>query len=104
MRVGLRVSLITVRIDTGTGAGWPVRERVGVWMVGARGSVGTTATVGAAALKAGLTGTTGLVTALPPFAAAGLPSLHDLVFAGHDLVQTPLLKRADALAEQGVLP
>jgi myo-inositol-1-phosphate synthase len=73
-------------------------------MVGALGSVGTTATVGAAALKAGLTGTTGLVTALPPFAAAGLPSLHDLVFAGHDLVQTPLLKRADALAEQGVLP
>jgi myo-inositol-1-phosphate synthase len=72
--------------------------------VGARGSVGTTAAVGAAALKAGLTDPTGLVTSLPAFARSGLPDFRDLLFAGHDVVGTPLSKRADALAEHGVVP
>lgn len=44
--------------------------RVGVWLVGARGSVATTAVVGAAAIAAGLASATGCVTESPDFTAA----------------------------------
>lgn len=77
---------------------------VGVWLIGARGSVATTATVGAAALAADLVSPVGLVTELPPFASRGLPAIGDLVFGGHDVIDTPLVKRAEALASEGVLP
>ncbi|MDG4796277.1 inositol-3-phosphate synthase [Micromonospora sp. WMMD1082] len=78
--------------------------RTGVWLVGARGSVATTSVVGALALRAGLTGPTGCVTELPGVAGPALPSFADLVFGGHDVVATPLAKRAEALATAGVLP
>ncbi|MES4892391.1 inositol-3-phosphate synthase [Streptomyces sp. NPDC096012] len=76
----------------------------GVWFIGARGSVATTAVAGCAAVAAGLRPPTGMVTETEPFAAAGLPALSRLVFGGHDTVDWPLPKRAEALAEQGVLP
>ncbi|MEY9965208.1 myo-inositol-1-phosphate synthase [Streptacidiphilus sp. MAP12-16] len=79
-------------------------ERVGVWFVGARGSVATTAIAGAAAVNAGLAGQTGLVTELPGFPQDALPPLAGLVFGGHDVATTPLLKRAEQLAQGGVLP
>ncbi|MFG2168476.1 inositol-3-phosphate synthase [Micromonospora chersina] len=78
--------------------------RTGVWLVGARGSVATTSIVGALALRAGLTGPTGCVTELPELRGPALPSFADLVFGGHDVVDTPLPKRAEALAAAGVLP
>ncbi|MFB9836524.1 inositol-3-phosphate synthase, partial [Actinoallomurus acaciae] len=53
---------------------------VGVWLIGARGSVATTAVVGAAAVAAGLTPPTGCVTESPDFAEAPLPDLGDVVF------------------------
>ncbi|AUY50414.1 inositol-3-phosphate synthase [Streptomyces sp. CB01881] len=79
-------------------------ERTGVWLVGARGSVATTTVVGALAIRAGLADTTGMVTALEPFAACGLPAVGDLVFGGHDVTQTPWAKKAEELAAGGVLP
>ncbi|MFB7248944.1 myo-inositol-1-phosphate synthase [Streptomyces populi] len=85
-------------------AGADSGENTGVWFIGARGSVATTAVAGCAALAAGLYGPAGVVTESPAFAAASLPALSDLVFGGHDTVETPLPKRAEALAEQGVLP
>ncbi|PTA47107.1 inositol-3-phosphate synthase [Micromonospora sp. RP3T] len=78
--------------------------RTGVWLVGARGSVATTSVVGALALRAGLTAPTGCVTELPDLRGPALPGLADLVFGGHDVVATPLTKRAEALAAAGVLP
>ena len=81
----------------------PASERTGVWLVGARGSVATTAVCGAAALAARLVEPVGCVTELPPFAAAGLPAYADLVFGGHDVVGIPLEKRAELLADGGVL-
>ncbi|MFB7513480.1 inositol-3-phosphate synthase [Streptomyces sp. NPDC056144] len=78
--------------------------RVGVWFVGARGSVATTAAVGAAALAAGLVPPTGLVSALDDFDGAGLPALDRLVLGGHDVTDTPLTKRAEQLAAGGVFP
>ncbi|MEW2383002.1 inositol-3-phosphate synthase [Micromonospora sp. NPDC047707] len=78
--------------------------RTGVWLVGARGSVATTSIVGALALRAGLTGPIGCVTELPEVRGPALPSFTDLVLGGHDVVTTPLAKRAEALAAAGVLP
>src|SRR3712207_9551048 len=82
----------------------PRDQRVGVWLVGGRGSVATTAMTGAAAVAAGLAEPTGLVTMRSPFTAAGLPPLGDLVFGGHDVVETPLAIRAARLVDEGVLP
>ncbi|OXY88582.1 inositol-3-phosphate synthase [Streptomyces diastatochromogenes] len=78
--------------------------RVGVWLVGARGSVATTVVAGCAAVTAGLRPPTGLVTETPAFADAGLPDLASLVFGGHDTTDCPLPKRAEHLAAGGVLP
>ncbi|MCG0290434.1 inositol-3-phosphate synthase [Streptomyces sp. PSAA01] len=78
--------------------------RTGVWLIGARGSVATTAVAGCAAVAAGLQPATGMVTETAPFADSGLPALADLVFGGHDTATTPLPKRAEALAADGVLP
>ncbi|MFI8089550.1 inositol-3-phosphate synthase [Streptomyces sp. NPDC086080] len=78
--------------------------RFGVWFVGARGSVATTAITGCAAVSAGLHPPTGMITETPDFAACGLPSLSSLVFGGHDTVDCPLPKRAEHLAAGGVLP
>ncbi|MBT3154215.1 inositol-3-phosphate synthase [Streptomyces sp. CHD11] len=85
-------------------AGASPAPRFGVWFIGARGSVATTAIAGCAAVAAGLHPPTGMVTETPDFAACGLPSLSSLVFGGHDTVDCPLPKRAEHLAAGGVLP
>lgn len=78
--------------------------RVGVRLIGARGSVATTVLAGCAALTAGLHPPTGLVTETPPFSDSGLPpTLPSLVFGGHDTEDCPLPERAEALAAGGVL-
>jgi myo-inositol-1-phosphate synthase len=77
---------------------------LGVWLVGGRGSVAVTSIVGAHALRAGLTPATGCVTELPGLRSAGLAGFADLVFGGHDLVSTPVTKKAEQLAAAGVLP
>lgn len=79
-------------------------SRTGVWLIGARGSVATTVVAGCAAVTAGLHPATGMVTETTDFANAGLPALSSLVFGGHDTVDCPLPKRAEALAAGGVLP
>ncbi|WP_306316430.1 MULTISPECIES: inositol-3-phosphate synthase [unclassified Streptomyces] len=82
----------------------PSRRRFGVWLVGARGSVATTAIAGCAAVSAGLHPPSGMVTETGPLAGAGLPPLASLVFGGHDTLDCPLPKRAEHLAAGGVLP
>lgn len=78
--------------------------RTGVWLIGARGSVATTSLVGAAALAAGATPPTGMVTARGPFVDLALPPVESLVIGGRDIVGTPLTKRAERLAAAGVVP
>ncbi|GAB7051022.1 inositol-3-phosphate synthase [Catenuloplanes indicus] len=81
-----------------------VSPRTGVWLIGARGSVATTAITGALAVRAGLAGTDGCVTELPALARPWLPPIPSLVFGGHDITDTPLPKKAEALGAAGVLP
>src|SRR5215470_15663752 len=60
-------------------------RRVGLWLVGACGGVGTTATLGLAALARNLADTTSLVTALPLFAPLDLDTPAQFVVGGHDI-------------------
>ena len=62
--------------------------RVGLWMVGAFGGVGTTAALGLAALSRGLIDGTGLVTALPLCAGLDLDPPSRFVVGGHDVRRT----------------
>lgn len=61
------------------------QRRVGLWLIGACGGVGSTTALGLSALARGLTPTTGLVTALPQFAALDLDSPAAFVVGGHDI-------------------
>jgi myo-inositol-1-phosphate synthase len=77
-------------------------RRTGVWFVGGRGSVATTATLGLHAVRQGLAPHTGLVSQLEEIAQAGLVGLDDLVVGGHDVGTHSLADRAAELAEGGV--
>ena len=61
------------------------QRRVGLWLIGAFGGVGTTAALGLAALGRGLTDTTSLVTALPLFDGLDLDEPAQFVVGGHDI-------------------
>jgi myo-inositol-1-phosphate synthase len=82
----------------------PDGTRTGVWLIGARGSVATTAIAGCAALASGMHPPMGMVTETAAFAGCGLPPLGRLVFGGHDTASCPLPKRAEQLVAGGVLP
>jgi myo-inositol-1-phosphate synthase len=72
-------------------------DPLAVWLIGARGAVATTTIVGAAALRLGHARPIGLVTESVPLSAAPLAPLDSLVFGGHDVSDTPLIKSAHAL-------
>jgi myo-inositol-1-phosphate synthase len=61
------------------------RARIGIWLIGAKGGVASTATVGLTALKKGLIGDAGLVSELPEFQSIGLAPWSDFVVGGHEI-------------------
>lgn len=77
---------------------------VGVWLVGARGSIAAVVTAGHAALARGEAGPAGLVTARAPFTAAALPPIEALVFGGHEIRAGRLADEADAVLTGCGLP
>ena len=60
-------------------------RRVGLWLIGAFGGVGTTVAMGMAALRRGLMDSTSLVTALPLFEGIDLDQPVQFVLGGHDV-------------------
>lgn len=60
-------------------------RRVGLWLIGPLGGVGSTVALGLSALARGLTDPTGLTTALPLFATADLDPFGSFVVGGHDI-------------------
>lgn len=78
--------------------------KVGIWLIGARGSVATTATLGLAAISAGFANANGCVTEQGSFDGAVLPDFADLVVGGHDVSDVSMVKRAEALVDSGMLP
>ena len=79
--------------DTATDAAW-TRGRVGLWLIGARGSVATTAAVGVQALAARIAPPTGCATAGPGFTGVPLPGFDQIVIGGHDVSTMPIARRA----------
>ena len=75
----------------------------GLWLVGGRGSVATTAAVGITALSRNLAGPTGLTTASEEFADVPLAAFGDIVIGGHDVGTTPLAEKALALSAAGMI-
>jgi myo-inositol-1-phosphate synthase len=71
------------------------RRRVGLWLIGAFGGVGTTITLGLAAMARGLTDRTGLVSELPLFEGLSLPEPNEFVVGGHDIRQSSFLESAE---------
>jgi myo-inositol-1-phosphate synthase len=61
------------------------RSRIGIWLIGAKGGVATTAIAGLLALQKGLIGNAGLITTTPRFTGLELVDWSDFVVGGHDI-------------------
>src|SRR3990172_4088108 len=72
--------------------------KVGIWLVGAQGSLASTVVLGARAIARELATGGGLVTELPELAGLPLVDLGDLAFGGWDIAPTGLVEHARALA------
>jgi myo-inositol-1-phosphate synthase len=79
-------------------------KRVGVYFIGARGNVATTAILGAIAISQGRMPATGMVTSGPEFKGLPLAGLQDIVFAGADVSTTALPQKALELGEARIVP
>jgi myo-inositol-1-phosphate synthase len=73
---------------------------IGVWLVGAQGSLASTAVVGARAIARGLAGRGGLVTELPELRVLPLVDFDKLVFGGWDVAPRGLVARAEAMERE----
>jgi myo-inositol-1-phosphate synthase len=81
------------------------RHRVGLWLVGAFGGVGTTITLGLSAMARGLSDRTGLVSELLMFRGLELPEPGDFVVGGHEIRQTTFSDSAEEFRRgSGVFP
>jgi myo-inositol-1-phosphate synthase len=75
-------------------------RRVGLWLIGALGGVGTTAALGLAALRRGLSDGTSLVTALPLFRGLDLDPAGQFVIGGHDVRHSSFRQAAEELHQR----
>lgn len=79
-------------------------RRVGVWMIGACGSVSTCVVAGAEAMRAGLISRTGMVTELEEFRGLDLVAPENFVFGGSEVRPTDLVAEAEEFGRRnGVL-
>ena len=79
-------------------------RKVGVWIVGACGSVATCAVTGAEALKAGVIPTSGLVTELSDFKDLDLLRFDEMIFGGHEIRNVDWVAAAEEFArDNGVI-
>ncbi len=72
-------------------------SRIGIWLIGTKGGVATTAIVGVAALKKRLVAAVGLVSGLPQFQKLPLTDWENFVIAGHEIRRAPLAEEAERL-------
>ncbi|MCA8915262.1 MAG: inositol-3-phosphate synthase [Planctomycetes bacterium] len=79
-------------------------NRIGVYFIGARGNVATTAIIGATAIAQGRMPATGMVSDGPEFKGLPLVGLQDMVFGGADVSTIPLHEKAIELGQARILP
>ncbi len=79
------------------------KDKVGLWMVGAGGRVGSAVALGVTALSKGLAQPTGLVSALPIFDTVPLIDPGSIVIGGHEVRRETLLEAIAAAHEKATL-
>jgi myo-inositol-1-phosphate synthase len=72
-----------------------MQRKIGVWMVGAHGSIASTLVAGALAIRHGLSDSQGLVTTTAPFAHLDLAAIEDMEFSGCDVRKGSLIGAVD---------
>ena len=72
-------------------------QRLGLWLIGARGGVAVTAIAGIIAQRLGLADGTALVSELPQFAHLPLVKWDDIVIGGHEIRSAPLADELERL-------
>ena len=72
--------------------------KIGVWLIGAQGSLASTAVMGARAIARGLAAGGGLVTELLELSPLPLVGVGELAFGGWDIAPTGLVAQARSLA------
>jgi len=77
-----------------------VKPKLGIWLIGARGGVATTATLGLCALARDLTEDIGLVSRLGRFKDLMLPDWGDFVVGGHEIRSVSLAGEAVRMASE----
>ncbi|MBI5248297.1 MAG: inositol-3-phosphate synthase [Desulfomonile tiedjei] len=75
-------------------------RKIGVWLIGALGSISTTVMLGALALRKNLIGPTGMVTATEPFSRLGLAPVEIMEFGGCDVRRESLRDAARQIARE----
>jgi myo-inositol-1-phosphate synthase len=78
-------------------------SRLGLWLVGARGSISTCVAYGLAGLRAGLLEPVGIATEREPFRRLGLAAFEDIVLGGHEITAGSLSQSAGELVRHGIL-
>ncbi len=76
------------------------RPGIGIWLIGAQGSVASTSVIGLAALKRGLAPESGLVSRLPQFRHLDLADWGDFLVGGHEIRPLRLFDEARRLATE----
>ena len=80
------------------------QSRIGIWLIGARGGVAATATLGLVALRQGLVGSAGLVSQLPLFAGLNLADWGQFVVGGHEIREGTLLDSLQQMQVESRVP
>jgi len=75
-------------------------RRVGLWLIGGCGGVGSTAAIGLSLLAKGLTPSVGMVSALPLFADVDLDAPETFVVGGHDIRTARFVEAVRSLHER----
>ncbi len=79
------------------------QRRVGLWLIGGRGSVSTCVVYGLAGLREGWLEPTGLITAQLPLSALQLAGFDEFVVGGHDVCRRPMTESAGELVASHIL-
>jgi myo-inositol-1-phosphate synthase len=74
--------------------------RIGIWLIGARGGVAATATLGLTALQKNLTRTSGLVSGLPQFDGLDFADWSRFVVGGHEIREGALVDSVERLRSE----
>jgi len=73
------------------------QPRIGIWFIGARGGVATTATLGLVALQKQLTDTVGLVSGLPQFERLDFAPWNSFIVGGHEIREGTVVEAIERL-------